>query len=281
MRTYTKITTVVAPILLGLTLTACGQPTYKDVNTDGTMGAVSYIQNFEDESIDSDFLNKSVIEVQRDMSLTARTELNEDSKSFSLKDGDSFTVLKKEKDVNGKEFVQIYLEDENQSDDVQHVVWIPVEELSSSSLEMVEMEDPFDEFGNEIVESDNEEESSTLMTAAKKSKKSNTKKKGKKKMTYCYRFVKIRLQKLGLVKGYLPGGSAYQAATILPKYGFKRTSRGVKGARKNDVCVYSGGNGGNGHIEIRTAGGWWYGYGAKLQPISLNGRRLIACFSKG
>lgn len=266
----------VAPLFMGMTLTACGGDFDKNSDSNKTMSAVGFIHTFKNESDFDDVLIRNVIEVQKDMFVQVRKNIDGSSTTLSLKEGDSFTVLKKEKDKNGKEYVQIYLEDENQSDDVQEVVWISVDDFDSEAFVMVDLEDPFDDNGEEIVELESED--SQIMTSAQKKK---SKKRGKKKMTYCYRFVKIRLQKLGLVKVYLPGGSAYQAAGILPKHGFKRTSRGVGGARINDVCVYTGGNGGNGHIEIRTAGGWWYGYGVKSHSIGTRSHRLIACFSKG
>lgn len=102
-----------------------------------------------------------------------------------------------------------------------------------------------------------------------------------KKMTYCYRFVKLYLMKKGLVRGYLPGGSAWMAKNYLPSHGFRRLAGGPTAARLNDVCVYTGGNGNNGHIEVRTSSGWYYGYGNKSRPISLNNHRLIACYRKG
>ncbi|MCC6138837.1 MAG: hypothetical protein IT287_09400 [Bdellovibrionaceae bacterium] len=98
------------------------------------------------------------------------------------------------------------------------------------------------------------------------------------RMTYCYRYVKKYLLKIGLVKTYLPGASAYQAATILPKHGFKKVSRTPSQAIVNDVCVYKGGPSGHGHIEIKTSKGWYYGYGYKAAPIK--NRIFIGCFHK-
>jgi len=98
-------------------------------------------------------------------------------------------------------------------------------------------------------------------------------------MTYCYRFVKQYLLQNGLVPVYLPGGSAWMASRYLPKYGWLRSGRNQYNAKIGDVCVYSGGNGGNGHIEIKRPAGWWYGYGYH-GPISLKNHKLIACFKK-
>lgn len=97
-------------------------------------------------------------------------------------------------------------------------------------------------------------------------------------MTYCFRYVKQYLLKIGKVNVYLPGGSAYQAATILPKYGFRRTGNSPATAVENEVCVYGGGPAGHGHIEVKRGGKWWYGYGFKANPIA--NRRFLGCFYK-
>jgi hypothetical protein len=99
-----------------------------------------------------------------------------------------------------------------------------------------------------------------------------------KRMTYCYRFVKRYLLQTGQVKTYLPGASAYQAASILPKHGFRRTGHNPASARNGEVCVYGGGPQGHGHIEVKRNGKWWYGYGYINHPI--RNRKFIACFAK-
>lgn len=98
------------------------------------------------------------------------------------------------------------------------------------------------------------------------------------RMTYCYRYVKKYLLKVGLVKVYLPGASAYMAAKILPKHGFKKVSRKPSQAINHDVCVYKGGPAGHGHIEVKRPQGWYYGYGFKKSPIK--NRIFIGCFHK-
>lgn len=100
----------------------------------------------------------------------------------------------------------------------------------------------------------------------------------RKKMTYCFAYVKRELLSSGKVSGYLPGESAYMAASILPKHGFRRSGNSPASAKVGEVCVYSGGPQGHGHVEIRKAGGWWYGYGVK--PNAMTGRNFIACFVK-
>jgi hypothetical protein len=98
------------------------------------------------------------------------------------------------------------------------------------------------------------------------------------RVTYCYRYVKKYLLKKGFVDTYLPGASAYMAATILPKHGFSKVERKPQQAIKYDVCVYRGGPSGHGHIEVLDPQGWYYGYGYKKQPIK--NRTFTGCFHK-
>jgi hypothetical protein len=103
-------------------------------------------------------------------------------------------------------------------------------------------------------------------------------KKSKKKMTYCYRYVKRYLMSTGKVKVYLPGNSAYMAAKTLPKHGFRNSGHTPANAKNGEVCVYSGGPKGHGHIEVKRDGKWWYGYG--FSANSMKNRKFIACFIK-
>lgn len=98
-------------------------------------------------------------------------------------------------------------------------------------------------------------------------------------MTYCFRYVKRYLLSTGKVSQYLPGESAWQAASILPKHGFRRTGNSPASAREGEVCVYSGGPKGHGHVEVKRSGKWWFGYGFNANPIS--GRNFLGCFAKG
>lgn len=98
-------------------------------------------------------------------------------------------------------------------------------------------------------------------------------------MTYCFRYVKRYLLSTGKVSQYLPGESAWQAASILPKHGFRRTGNSPSSARDGEVCVYSGGPKGHGHVEVKRSGKWWFGYGFNAQPI--RGRNFLGCFAKG
>lgn len=95
---------------------------------------------------------------------------------------------------------------------------------------------------------------------------------------YCYRYVKRYLLSSGLVRSYLPGSYAAQAYSILPRYGFQITGHSPSTATVGEVCVYSGGPKGFGHIEVLRSKGWWYGYGYSRHPIQ--GRHFLACFEK-
>jgi hypothetical protein len=98
------------------------------------------------------------------------------------------------------------------------------------------------------------------------------------RMTYCYRYVKKYLLKKGLVNSYLPGVSAFMAATVLPKHGFAKSNRKPSSAITYDVCVYKGGSSGHGHIEVLDPKGWYYGYGYFKNAIK--NRIFLGCFYK-
>lgn len=112
-------------------------------------------------------------------------------------------------------------------------------------------------------------------------------------MTYCFCYVKLKLIELKFTDVYLPGGTAAEAAGLLPSYGFAKVSRNQHNAKIYDVCTYVGGNpacpGGCGHIEIllkeKGKRGWYYGpYGEVYhsEPISdrLGGRPFNGCYRK-
>ena len=96
--------------------------------------------------------------------------------------------------------------------------------------------------------------------------------------SYCYRYVKLYLLHTGKVHTYLPGSAAVQAAHILPKFGFQITGHAPSHALRGEVCVYSGGPQGYGHIEVFRKRGWWFGYGFRPHPMT--GRHFLACFTK-
>jgi len=258
-------------ILTVATLAACGQGPSSMVGTDAIAAAGSMAVNEEDDRI-------YVFAVKQNRRLEVYSETHGSEGELRLKHGDTVNILDLEKQSDGTTWAQVAIDRDETSnvDDDTNIYWVPLMSLANNDFVPVIDEDPYDENGEELAEIDEIVNINPLLAKAKK--------KGKvrrvRKMTYCYRYVKARLLKMGLVKIYLPGVSAYSAATTLPKHGFRKTGRGRNKARTNDVCVYSGGNGGNGHIEIKVAGGWWYGYGVKPDPISLNGRKLITCFYK-
>ena len=161
-----------------------------------------------------------------------------------------FTVLENAVDANGQTMVHVGLDSDA---NVPSDFWARSTEVDSSALVAVS----------------DVQGSSDLLGAQ-----------GVKGMTYCYKFVKMYLLKIGLVRGYLAGGSAWMAKSALPSAGFHMNGRRPAQAQVNDVCVYYGGRGGNGHIEVRTAAGWYYGYGYKPAPITLVNHSLIGCYSK-
>lgn len=182
-----------------------------------------------------------------------------------------FIVLQTAIDDEGKEWIRLGVEytEKNQSVRGPSDVWISLADFLNANIVLIE----------EIVS----EGTDLSMDLSSGEKKINLA--GRDyfvarvlRMTYCYRYVKKYLLKVDLVKVYLPGASAYMAANILPKHGFRRTSRGPSKSIKHDVCVYRGGPSGHGHIEIMTTKGWYYGYGYKKYPIK--NRKLISCFYK-
>jgi hypothetical protein len=158
------------------------------------------------------------------------------------------TILGEQTDIRGDLLVHLGVDSNDL--DVPSELWVRATELDTAALEKIE-------------------ESADGLEALLA-----------KKMTYCFRYVKQYLLKKKLVSRYLPGASAWMAKDSLPKEGFHRTGQGPSAARLNDVCVYTGGNGNNGHIEVMTSAGWYYGYGYNRAPIGLNNHRLISCYTK-
>lgn len=153
-------------------------------------------------------------------------------------------------------------------DQFPSVIYVKADELKNAELEFVK------EGSVATLEQEYSPFDDTELAA--KGKGSAKRRKGK-KIGSCYRMVKFYLLKTGKVKSYLPGGSAYMAAGILPKHGFRRTGSGPSGASIGDVCVYRGGWHGHGHIEVKVAGGWYFGPTTRA-PIQ--GRKFIGCFRK-
>ena len=165
-----------------------------------------------------------------------------------------FTVLGEQADVRGD--ILVHLGVDSNDVNVPSEIWIRSTEFEAATLEKLD---------NGVAVDD----TTAVMDAYLY-----------KKMTYCFRYVKQYLLKKNLVSRYLPGVSAWMAKDSLPKEGFRKTGAGPGSARVNDVCVYSGGNGNNGHIEVLAPAGWYYGYGYSRAPIGLNNHRLIGCYSK-
>lgn len=177
-------------------------------------------------------------------------------KPFTLPPGSELAVLGEKEDAQGGKLLHLGI-DANEESGVPSDLWISERDLPEAALEPYA---PADE--NELSDEDVSQEDYEIL----------------KKMTYCYRYVKQYLLQTGKVKVYLPGASAWQAASILPKHGFRRTGHSPATAKNGEVCVYSGGPQGHGHIEVKRNGKWWYGYGFKANPIS--GRRFMGCFYK-
>lgn len=194
----------------------------------------------------------------------APLEVTADGQTQVIPEGTSLTVLESKEDARLGAMVRVGISSDNSK--LPSEGWVRLEELKASKLEL-------------LPEGDLEEEDADLSLGSEQlGRKVRA---GKRKMTYCYAYVKKYLIKAGLVSTYLPGGSAYQAAGILPKYGFYRIAGGPESAQLNDLCVYRGGRGGNGHIEVRVPGGWYYGYGIKPAPITRVNHPFLGCYRKG
>jgi len=195
--------------------------------------------------------------LNQELSLTAISDDPAlDRRSINLEDGTEIAVIERKDDPEKGSLVHIGLDVEEESE-LPSDFWIRAEELPDSALipfaPPEDIEDTAVEQGDEV----------DFL---------------RRKMTYCYRYVKQYLLKTGKVKVYLPGVSAWQAAGILPKHGFRKTGNTPARARNGEVCVYSGGPKGHGHIEVKRNGKWWYGYGFKANPIA--NRRFMGCFYK-
>lgn len=187
------------------------------------------------------------------------------------------TVLGSMMDPVAGQLVRIGV-DADEDDGLPTDFWVPADELLQGGLVDSEIstlkDDPVLESDDDAAPAFSEEARHVHLARHKRHKRH---------MTYCYRYVKEYLLHSGKVPIYLPGGSAWMAASMLPHYGFRRTGHNGHSARLGEVCVYRGGNGGNGHIEVKRAGGWWYGYGYHRGPITdrlARNHRLVACFSK-
>ncbi len=230
---------LVAVILSSLTLFGCGSST----SIPGKPFATEVRQD-----------SQELYSINTDVAVWAQPDLGVDIQEYQITSGSVITLL--DESSNGE---QVRVGVDNFSDEVLDF-WMSRESFNRLEVQLIDDQDPYDQNGYEQVPDDGDVEAFL------------------RKMTYCYRYVKKYLLKVGLVNEYLPGASAYMAAQILPKYGFKRVSRSPASAIVHDVCVYKGGPSGHGHIEIKTSKGWYYGYGYKTTPIK--NRTLIACYHK-
>jgi hypothetical protein len=188
------------------------------------------------------------------------------SESFAnVISGETMTILSAPMLTPVGAFVKVGLDVEDT--DVEAEVWVRVADLTAGRL-LTKLEEG--EIDEAVALGDTDLFAATEVASRRGQR-------GRRRgVTLCYRYVKLYLLRTGKVRTYLPGGSAYMAAGVLPRHGFRRTGTGPGGARVGDVCVYRGGR--HGHIEVLTSGGWYYGYGYKSAPIS--NRRFVACFRK-
>jgi len=240
MKRTTKFLPSIAAMACLLSLTGCGSPAANGSNP-------SAQENGEQSQ---DFSNTGYV-LREDLAL--RPLGDNAPPAFVLSAGSELAVLEMKADAKLGTIVHLGI-DAQENGRVPSDVWVSQTEVPNEALEPYAPADY-----------DSEENQDGDFSAQKA-------------MTYCYRYVKQYLLQTGQVRIYLPGESAWQAAGILPKQGFHRTGHSPASAKNGEVCVYSGGPAGHGHIEVKRNGRWWYGYGFKPNPIS--GRRFIACFAK-
>lgn len=265
-----------------LAFTACGNGPIDKI-TESTTNAS------QDDMSATDFVTSASLRINP-ISLNSAVE-EASGKTFELAAGTGVAILETKVDPEHGTIVRLGIDsDENSGtpsdvwvklDEVKDVLVHESDENPASSMEDLE--------GDALLNSLDEEEAGYsedlgnndlsqfgIDEVAKKKKK---KRKGKKKMTYCYRYVKQYLLKKGLVKVYLPGAMARDAAKILPKHGFRKTGHTPRTAKNGEVCVYTGGC--CGHIEVKINGKFWYGYGYKARPINeILPRPFIGCYAK-
>ena len=227
--------------LIATTLCACGNGPMDDV-TKSTTETTS--QDFQA----ADFVAKEDLRLQP-----------VGSEELVIPAGTGVSVIETKVDANRGTLVRLGIDAEEGS--FPSDIWVPLDRALLANLvrEVEEEEEELDE-----------EEKDSLVTKVRRA--------AGKKMTYCFRYVKRHLMATGQVKNYLPGTSAFMAAKILPQYGFRNTGHSPSNAREGEVCVYSGGPKGHGHIEVKRNGKWWFGYGFNASPMQ--NRKFIACFAK-
>jgi hypothetical protein len=207
--------------------------------------------------------------------------------------GTDLTIISGETDPRYGKILRVGLE-VAESDSMPIDFWIRARDLSASRLVPSEMGtgDNSDLWAND--DGDLLSDDMFAMATITKTGKRPLRRKGSKGpgyngvrgrggMTYCFRYVKQYLLKTGEVPVYLPGVPAWSAESTLPQYGFQVTGHDPTTAGTNEICVYKGGKGGNGHIEIHRPEGWWYGYGfsqLSMEQVSPEKHKFVACYAK-
>ncbi len=219
-------------------------------------------------------LNNKSFDVTSDFTVTVVKTADSDFQKLQggplvIKEGTDLTVLDIVKDENFGEIAHLGLNSDEEG--AISDLWVRVNDLNNNCLEVQDDED-FRSDANATDKTDAGDIRGQLHRSKVKAKK--------RRMTYCYRFVKKYLMETGKVPVYLSGGSAYMAPAQLMKYGFKKIAETPSHVRTEDVCVYRGGNGGNGHIEVFTKKGWYYGYGYLSHPISRANHPFVGCYRK-
>lgn len=258
--------TTLSAALLAIVLTACGSPNKQQDNNVANIGEGSGT-NYELQSVSS----LKIIEAN------GAEQLN--GTNLVLPEGAEITILESKMDPKLGAMVRIGI-DSDEASDLPSDVWVLASDIPENAMIATEESDYDEDQLDESNSDDSLLDTSVIDNKVKRTKGKKGKSKGK-KMTYCYRYVKQYLLQTGQVKVYLPGGSAHNAAAILPKHGFRKTGHTASSAQNGEVCVYRGGNGGNGHIEVKRNGKWWYGYGFKDHPITPRNHPFIGCYKKG
>jgi hypothetical protein len=257
MSHFNKHTSSLLVTLTILVLTGCGRAT-DDQSKSEVASATAIAQTKQDNN----YVTGAEMRI---------VSAEQDGSARVLPRGSNVTILETKKDEKLGTLVHLGVDSDDES--MPSEVWVSMSDAAKAGFEKLPESDVSDE---DQVSSDSSENGAFLDVARRRS----SGRRGGGGMTYCYRYVKQYLIKIGKVKSYLPGASAWMAATVLPQYGFHKTGGGPESAQLNDVCVYRGGRGGNGHAEIKVKGGWYYGYGVIGHPINRSTHPFIGCFRK-
>lgn len=224
-------------------------------------------------------------------------QTDDSQKSLVLDRGTEFEVIENFRGNDGRELVRIGLDvEEDAMSDLPSDMWVDARDLNLAQPQMMNMEEVlfqedmnFDETGDTSIYDDYD-----VAGPAQRRRVRRTGGRGR-GMTYCYRNVKKRLMSQCGLEVYLPGAAAYQAATILPQYGFKKIAanwNNYKDLPVCTVCVSSGGKHncgtkgkfhacGDAAMKISNdARGGWYGWKPGLDSPILGGHTSLGCFHK-